>query len=63
MTENFGYSRLQEEPRPIESGEERQLERAGNGYDDNTHVEGDTTYNAEESEGIINSIEIQDPLK
>lgn len=48
MTESFGYSRLQEEPSSIEGGKET---REGNGYDNNTHVEGDTTYNAEESGG------------
>ena len=48
MTESFGYSRLQEEPGPIEGGKET---REGNRYDNNTHVEGDTTYNAEESGG------------
>lgn len=53
MTESFGYSRLQEEPGPIEGGKET---REGNGYDNNTQVEGDTTYNAEESEGNMNSV-------
>lgn len=48
MTESFGYSRLHEEPDPIEGGKET---REGNGYDNNKQVEGDTTYNAEESQG------------
>lgn len=53
-TETFGYSRLQEETHPIQGrGGERQSERERNGYDNSAHVEGDTTYNAEESGGKV----------
>lgn len=52
--ENIGYSRLQEDTHPIENrGGERRSERDRNGYDNSAHVEGDTTYNAEESEGKL----------
>ena len=60
LTESFGYSRLHEELPHTSSGgggggEERERER--DGYDTNTHMEGDTTYNTEEG-GMACRIEL-----